>query len=536
MANILITPDCKDWAIAALTDSIIKHAKRFNFFNVAIHPRGIFEGVKEIKELLRSGIKFDLWHAQYWHSAKQALDVVSELKDVKKILSHHNHYALEKDNWNEFDALTAATNWAVDKLKSKHKKVIKIPYGIDLDEYSFLGDEYAKDAKTIGYIGRVIEHKNLDKICEAAKRNNYKVIGCGYIDKPDYWEKCKSYLNEGVLEFNGSWGRQGMMPQNFETEIYRQMSVFVMYSTGEVETGTLPLLEAMSRGIPVMATAQGMARDLIEDGTNGLIFNDENFEEKLKVLMTDAELREKIRWNAWQTIKGFSEANMAREYEKAYYEILWPGKKIVSVIIPTFNRAENLVEVLLSIEKQNYEAKEIIVCDDGSDDDTEKIVMEAKKRFTTNILYLKTGEKWEYGLAKARNCGAIEALGELLVFLDDRLALEKSDCLEKILTNCKERTWHWGGKIAKGNLSEKQTFVENFSWIRREDFINSGMFCERINLYGGMSQEIRERCKRQSFNFELIKGINAIALLDSPRRKKLNEIWRTKFLLKKMYA
>jgi len=49
------------------------------------------------------------------------------------------------------------------------------------------------------------------------------------------------------------------------------MTVFVMYSTGEKESGTLPLLHAMARGVPVMATHQGMARDIIKDGENGII-------------------------------------------------------------------------------------------------------------------------------------------------------------------------------------------------------------------------------------------------------------------------
>ena len=47
---------------------------------------------------------------------------------------------------------------------------------------------------------------------------------------------------------------------------------------------------------------------------------------------------------------------------------------LVSIIIPTYNRADLIRETLDSVQNQIYQNWECIVVDDGSEDDTEKIL------------------------------------------------------------------------------------------------------------------------------------------------------------------
>ncbi|KKM88235.1 hypothetical protein LCGC14_1260800 [marine sediment metagenome] len=527
--NILITPDIPEWAIGNLTKSIIRHNKgRFNFYMVPVHPRGVPQGLGEVQALIRSGIKFDFWHAQYWNSARQMVEYMPDLKNIPSLLTHHNHCSLKDFDWKDFDMLNEMTDWGVNVLRENHPNVVKIPHGIDLDEYSYI--DKLTDDPHVGYVGRVLPWKNLKRMVEVAGKNKYKVVGCGYVDKPDYW----ATVPKENLDFAGGVGRDTMVSPNMETEVYRKMKCFVMYSTDEKESGTLPLLEAMARGIPVLATEQGMARDIIKDGENGIIFDDANFEDRLIMVMEDKSLREKLRKNAWQTIKNFSEERMARNYAKAYYKVLHGDNSVVSVIVPTFNRCDDLLRVLLSIEKQDYPAKEIIVCDDGSSDDTEILVKEAKRKFKTPILYLKTGTKLEYGLAKARNAGAIEALGSILLFMDDRYALQEG-ALTKIVDTSGDKIFGFGVKVVKGKDSTKKDFMENFAWILKKDFVRAGMFCERMDQYGGLSQETRERFRSQMFNFLRVPEVKADEIIHTPRVKKRDEVWRMKLKLSKMY-
>jgi len=528
--NILITPDVDDWAIGTLTKAIVKHNPRFNFINVLVHPRGMAQAFLPLTEALEQGV--DLWHGQYWNSSLNAIEAIPELANLPTLLTHQNHNSLEEKDWSVFNGVVGATHWACDVLKKNHNYVYHIPHSVDLDRYSYITDTCEED--NVGYVGRVMPHKNLHRVCEGAKNNGYKVVGAGYIEKIKYYnDEVQKYVKDGTLTFIGKDGRAGKAPANMKDDLYKKMKVFVMYSTGEYESGTLPLFEAMARGIPVMATSQGSARDLIEDGKNGIIFTEDNFEKKLKELMEDKELREKLRSNAWQTIKNYSEQRFARNYAKTYYDIAFNKQPVVSVIIPTFERAEHLADTIISIDSQAYIAKEIIVIDDGSDDDgaTKMICKELKQRIKTPLLYLNTNDTKHYGLAKARNMGVVESLGKVLLFLDDRLSLEDG-ALEEIV-NVPDKVWCFGAKRTKAGISTKRTFIENFSWIKKKDFVRGGMFNERMGYYGGMSQLLREQYKdRVEFKY----NDKAVAKEDlKASRGRKTDIWKAKDIINKLY-
>lgn len=96
----------------------------------------------------------------------------------------------------------------------------------------------------------------------------------------------------------------------------------------------------------------------------------------------------------------------------------------VSIIIPSFNSAEHLPKALESILGQGYQDFEIIIVDDGSRDDTQKIVNTYIWRPRNKIRYFYQNNR---GPGAARNRGIQEARGEYLSFLDaDDLLIEHS--------------------------------------------------------------------------------------------------------------
>ena len=84
---------------------------------------------------------------------------------------------------------------------------------------------------------------------------------------------------------------------------------------------------------------------------------------------------------------------------------------LVSVIIPTYNRAWVLKEAIDSVLAQEFKDFELIVVDDGSTDNTGEIL----DSYEQDILVVRQSNK---GVSAARNRGIIEAAGRLVAFLD----------------------------------------------------------------------------------------------------------------------
>jgi glycosyltransferase involved in cell wall biosynthesis len=83
---------------------------------------------------------------------------------------------------------------------------------------------------------------------------------------------------------------------------------------------------------------------------------------------------------------------------------------LVSVIIPCYNHGRYLSKAIESVLTQTYTHFEIIVVDDGSNDETKEIAQNYKE--------VKYVYQMNQGLSAARNTGIDESTGEYLVFLD----------------------------------------------------------------------------------------------------------------------
>ncbi len=113
--------------------------------------------------------------------------------------------------------------------------------------------------------------------------------------------------------------------------------------------------------------------------------------------------------------------------------------KLVSVIIPTYNRASAVCEAIRSVKAQSYQAIQLIVADDGSEDGT----AEAVARFE-GVEYYRQENK---GQAAARNLGLKYARGEYIASLDS------------------DDVWHEDFlKVAVAGLERHQTDFAFLNW------------------------------------------------------------------------
>jgi glycosyltransferase involved in cell wall biosynthesis len=91
-----------------------------------------------------------------------------------------------------------------------------------------------------------------------------------------------------------------------------------------------------------------------------------------------------------------------------------------SVIIPIYNRPQELEELLLSLTRQTYHEFEVVVIEDGSDFPAEKIVHSYQNQFP--IRYISQTNQ---GQGFARNTGMNQAKGDFFIILDSDVILPK---------------------------------------------------------------------------------------------------------------
>lgn len=98
-----------------------------------------------------------------------------------------------------------------------------------------------------------------------------------------------------------------------------------------------------------------------------------------------------------------------------------------SVIIPVYNVEKYIEECLISVLNQTLKEIEIICIDDGSTDDTLRILNNLKEE-DSRICIISQENK---GLSSARNQGILKSKGQYIFYLDSDDKLEL-DALEKI--------------------------------------------------------------------------------------------------------
>lgn len=168
----------------------------------------------------------------------------------------------------------------------------------------------------------------------------------------------------------------------------------------------------------------------------------------------------------------------------------------ISVVIPTYNRAELLRLTLDSVKAQTSAAFEVIVIDDGSTDHTREVCAEYGQ-------FIRYVHQSNAGLSAARNAGIREASGDWIALCDsDDLWTPRK--LELQLPSLESTGAGWsitdfdvidpeGIRTSEDGDSFSQAFAlfgetgiapaEHFGrWLRKEEVVTGG---ERLTVYAG---------------------------------------------------
>ena len=162
----------------------------------------------------------------------------------------------------------------------------------------------------------------------------------------------------------------------------------------------------------------------------------------------------------------------------------------VSIVMPTYNRGENLLQTIPKILNQTYENFELIVVDDGSTDNTSEVMGVFSDE---RIKYIKLEEN--SGQSKARNVGIENATYNFIAFADsDDFWTEKKleVQMSRFLKESESGFCYCAYTYHDENDKELTVPRKNIARVRKEGYIYPELL--RRNMVGTPSLIVKKEC------------------------------------------
>jgi len=246
----------------------------------------------------------------------------SDFKMLKK--SRLNRICLKM--LHNVDKVITICSWSKKEALNEgfsESKITFIPNGVNTDH--FIPSPAAECASNkITFLGRLNYQKGIDTLLLAFSSLimnkpglQLEITGEGP-EKPNLLKMAEDLNITNKVIFHGK-----------NTDPYAFLlssTVFVLPSRSE----GLPnvLLEAMSCGLPVIASNVGGNLDLIQSGINGILFEEGNYEQlssAIETILDDQQLKEKLGKNAIQTIvSNYAMEQVSSTYIDLYNKLLAP--------------------------------------------------------------------------------------------------------------------------------------------------------------------------------------------------------------------
>lgn len=181
----------------------------------------------------------------------------------------------------------------------------------------------------------------------------------------------------------------------------------------------------------------------------------------------------------------------------------------VAAIIPTYNRAQHVLQALASVYRQTHPVTEIIVVDDGSTDATEQQV---RKQFPEVSFYWQTNA----GVSAARNTAIRQSKSRWLALLDSDDLWQPEKIAQQLaalantakyrVCHCEELWFRHGKRVNPMHKHRKQggwifdaclarcAISPSSAMIRRDVFEEIGMFDETLPVCEDYDLWLRITC------------------------------------------
>jgi len=201
---------------------------------------------------------------------------------------------------------TAITRGNLQFCQKNHLQVLGLtPSGVDTEKFAFSNQK----RQGILYVGRVIPHKRTEETIKGALQagREITVIGPKGTSQEDlaYFKRLdENYFSKGKVRYLGYKKPSELV------SYYQRAEALVMLS--QKEATSLVILEALSTGLPVIASKIEGISDMLEDGKNGFLIEDfsaEKIAQKIKEVgkISPQACRKSVE-------DGFSLLKMAQNY------------------------------------------------------------------------------------------------------------------------------------------------------------------------------------------------------------------------------
>ena len=147
-----------------------------------------------------------------------------------------------------------------------------------------------------------------------------------------------------------------------------------------------------------------------------------------------------------------------------------------SLIITVYNRSNLIRKALLSLNNQSVKPDELVLSDDGSDEDIVGVIKDIVRKFNFPVKFVQQEHK-DLRLAKCRNNGIRNASCNFLIFLDQGL-LHTKNLLRTFIMNQKENRFLtgvpiWLNEELSLKISEEKIMSENYNFLIDKNQVES---------------------------------------------------------------
>lgn len=176
----------------------------------------------------------------------------------------------------------------MERANIKGEKIFVWPSGVDLSKFERKQskEELRKKLRLpnkfiILNVSSVVRKRRIELILNSIKNLDVYFVHVGIVVDDEYFEYLQNIVKENDIGDKVLFVGRRIFDETID--YYLAADLFVLASSNE--SFGIPLLEAISAGLPILATDVGAAKDLIDEGVNGFIVEENNIEDKLSLAM-----------------------------------------------------------------------------------------------------------------------------------------------------------------------------------------------------------------------------------------------------------